>query len=84
MAISLEQLEGYLLQEDLMYAIDDERIMLSFGMDDYVSPVSGTQYVVITLPADAKLEIAHGDETIEEAAAGDGGFVIAFRLSSTD
>ena len=50
----------------------------------YVSPVSGTQYVVITLPADAKLEIGHGDETIEEAAAGDGGFVIAFRLPGVD
>jgi len=50
----------------------------------YVSPVSGTQYVVITLPADAKLEIGHGDETIEEAAAGDGGFVIAFRLPRVD
>lgn len=52
MAISLEQLEGYLLQDDLKYVIDDERIMLSFGMDDYVSPVNGEKSLLIGIRVD--------------------------------
>jgi hypothetical protein len=47
MAISLEQLEGYLLQDDLRYVIDDERILLSFSMDDYVGPVDGRKQLLI-------------------------------------
>ncbi len=52
MAISLEQLEGYLLQDDLKYAIDDERIMLSFSMDDYVNPVSGQKSLLLGIRVD--------------------------------
>lgn len=49
MAISLEQLEGYLLQEDLRYVIDDECILLSFTTDDYVRPESGQKSLVLEI-----------------------------------
>lgn len=52
MAVSLEQLEGYLLQDDLRYVIDDERIMLSFSMDDYVNPANGRKDLVLGIRVD--------------------------------
>lgn len=47
MAVSIEQLEGYLLQEDLRYAIDDDRIWVSFSADDYVEPRTGRKAIAI-------------------------------------
>lgn len=48
MAISIEQLEGYLLQEELQYAVlDDERIMLHFAMDHYLQPRTDERSLVV-------------------------------------
>lgn len=38
MPVSIEQLEGYLMQDELLYHIEDDRITLSFAMNDYVGP----------------------------------------------
>jgi hypothetical protein len=47
MAISLEQLEGYLLQEDLRYVVEGDRIWLRIVTDDYVDYQSGKKSMTL-------------------------------------
>ena len=46
----------------------------------YLSPASGYQYLVITLPADSERKMAHGEEYKGQEVKGKGGYVIAYRL----
>ncbi|MBK81519.1 MAG: membrane-bound PQQ-dependent dehydrogenase, glucose/quinate/shikimate family [Gammaproteobacteria bacterium] len=48
----------------------------------YVSPASGRQTLLVTLPDSGELTLAHDDAAAEEGAAGErgGGYVIAYRL----
>jgi quinate dehydrogenase (quinone) len=47
----------------------------------YVSPASGRQTVLVTLPDSGELTLAHGDSSSAGPPSGSGGYVIAYRLA---
>jgi quinate dehydrogenase (quinone) len=47
----------------------------------YVSPASGRQTVLVTLPDSGELTLAHGDSSSAGASSDSGGYVIAYRLA---